>query len=36
MKEIWETPTVDELELEDTMSGMVTLPIEILGVQGPS
>lgn len=36
MKEAWETPTVEEIELKETMSGIVKLPIEILGIQGPS
>jgi hypothetical protein len=36
MKKTWETPAVKELEVKDTMSGIVQLPLEILGIQGPS
>ena len=36
MKKTWETPELTELDLHNTMSGIVTLPIEILGIQGPS
>ena len=36
MKKTWETPELNEVNLEQTMSGIVILPLEILGVQGPS
>jgi hypothetical protein len=36
MKKTWTSPTLVVLALEETMSGIVILPIEILGIQGPS
>lgn len=37
IKSNWETPTLQSLDTKmHTNSGIVILPIEILGVQGPS
>ena len=36
MKKTWEAPELNEVNLEQTMSGITILPIEILGIQGPS
>ena len=35
-KQTWLAPEIVDLDIEDTQSGIVILPIEITGVQGPS